>query len=843
MKTGALSAGVLGFFLATVAIYFDAWWHVTIGRDSFWIPPHVVLYSGIALSALGFVRQAIERWKERSPWEGPLKGWGLGILLIFVSAPFDELWHRIFGNESLNGVRILWSPPHLLLFGAMITVAVSLLLAMIRAQEKKQDGFLSPLALLAFAGISGILVLVLMPLSPVNFRILGVGGAFIFYYFWVIWRMAALEVLQRPVLTYLAAFHWFFLSFLILPDVMVERLAISQLLILVLAGVLAGAIGDIAFVVLRKVRKKTLYPLVGLIYMTADVLLVNPFFNLYLRTGHYEIDRVIRGHVSFDVASSLLMIVAGAVAGVWGGPQIGRWLSSFFYPQQEKIIQHGIGVVTGRFQTTLLMMVLVLTFSVTLITLSNPSVLEREGPRLSGRESPIGQIPASLELEKRRVWFYSFPSVWVSPDGQRVAYKAKKGKKWLMVVDGIEGKEYDWILHLGLPKFSPNGKRFMYPVSHDGKFLMVVDGKESIDYDGLYPAYTFSPDSQRTAFVAVRGKDPAKRKFIAVIDGIEGSEYDEISLYPDNFKPATYNNHSADGLHLMYATQADRWHGVTDGPDRTHDEISIGFSSDSQHFSYSAKRQGTWKVITDGVEKGDYEALVPFGALDQRLFFGPDGNRFAYAARRGGKWFAVIDGVEGPQYDFVEGLFGGRFSPDGHRTTYTAMRDGKWVVVIDGTEGKLYDRVSPPQFGTAGRRVAYFAYEKGRELLVIDGIEVDQGPAKWKAFPHIIFSPDGQHIAYAKPGHPKWEMVEDGVITGEYHTMTDPRFSPDSRHIAYAAALGRRWRVVVDGVEGKVYDAIVGLKFESDNRLSYIAVEDRSIFRVEHQLDIADASP
>ena len=86
-------------------------------------------------------------------------------------------------------------------------------------------------------------------------------------------------------------------------------------------------------------------------------------------------------------------------------------------------------------------------------------------------------------------------------------------------------------------------------------------------------------------------------------------------------------------------------------------------------------------------------------------------------------------------------------------------------------------------------------------------------------------------------------MVEDGVITGEYHTMTDPRFSPDSRHIAYAAALGRRWRVVVDGVEGKVYDAIVGLKFESDNRLSYIAVEDRSIFRVEHQLDIADASP
>src|SRR3954454_14554819 len=41
--------------LALVGAFGNAWdlfWHITIGRDSFWIPPHTMMYAAVALSGL-----------------------------------------------------------------------------------------------------------------------------------------------------------------------------------------------------------------------------------------------------------------------------------------------------------------------------------------------------------------------------------------------------------------------------------------------------------------------------------------------------------------------------------------------------------------------------------------------------------------------------------------------------------------------------------------------------------------------------------------------------------------------------------------------------------------------
>src|SRR3954454_23061129 len=41
--------------LALVGAFGNAWdlfWHITIGRDSFWVPPHTMMYAAIALSGL-----------------------------------------------------------------------------------------------------------------------------------------------------------------------------------------------------------------------------------------------------------------------------------------------------------------------------------------------------------------------------------------------------------------------------------------------------------------------------------------------------------------------------------------------------------------------------------------------------------------------------------------------------------------------------------------------------------------------------------------------------------------------------------------------------------------------
>ena len=55
-------------------------------------------------------------------------------------------------------------------------------------------------------------------------------------------------------------------------------------------------------------------------------------------------------------------------------------------------------------------------------------------------ERLIGQIDFSSWIKK---------SFKVSPDSKRVAYAAKVGSKWFVVVDGKEEKQYDGIITIG----------------------------------------------------------------------------------------------------------------------------------------------------------------------------------------------------------------------------------------------------------------------------------------------------------------------------------------------------------------------------------------------------------
>ena len=821
MISQGLVLGVIGLFLASGAIYYDAWWHFVIGRESFWIPPHLVLYFGVCLTGLGFLVQALERWRTRSSWGTPLKAWGFGVFLIFLAAPFDELWHRIFGKETIDSLLIVWSPPHLLGWGAAITIGIALLLALVRNWEREPSGLLLVLILLTFAAINGFFYLLLSPFSPLNHRVWGALGAFVFYVVFISWQIAALDILRRPVLTYLATFQRLFSGLLISANVMEGSLEFFHLLLLMMAGILAGMTGDVAFLALRKRGGRLLYPLVGLIYMAVAGLLFNQL--LFTDFG------------SFDLSMIPLVPMAGGLAGGFIGSKLGQWLKARAADRagraDEQQALEQVGRV-GVLQMNAVMAGLFLAFIVIFIKLSDPMLLESDGPRLAGQEELIGQIPSWLQLELK-----TSPSVWVSPDGQRLAYKAKKGKKWVVVVDDVEGQEYDEIL--GLLKFSPDGKRFMYAGRRGDKFVMVVDGMESKEYDGIFN-YFFTPDSHRHVIVAMRAIASGRPKFIIVTDGSEGPEYDEI------------RQSSLEGQRIAYsARRGKKWVLVKDSIESQEFEEfgwRMAFSPDSQRFAYSAKHEGKWKVIVDGAEKGDYEAVRPFGSAEQPAFFSADGQRVAYAAKRGGMWFAVIDGVEGPPYDFIEGD-SSQFSPDSQRVIYTAMKGEKWRVVLDGVEGKGYDRVAPVQFSPDGRKIAYIAMQEGRLFLVTNGIEGPkyQAPAR-SYWSDIRFSPDSQRVAYLIPGFRKLKVVMDGKESREYHRINDHHlgpdtFSPDGRHVAFMAALGRRWRVVVDGIEGKVYDAIAGLRFYSSDVVSYIAVDGRSILRVEHQLDIADASP
>ena len=129
VRYGTIVAGSAVFLLGG---YWDVSWHIIVGRDTFWSPPHLVLYAGIIaiLAACGSaVAQAAAAARGRGPaLPGPLVTlpFGLrlppGILVTLVgagmslaSAPIDDTWHRLYGLDVT-----VWSPPHIMLVAGMV---------------------------------------------------------------------------------------------------------------------------------------------------------------------------------------------------------------------------------------------------------------------------------------------------------------------------------------------------------------------------------------------------------------------------------------------------------------------------------------------------------------------------------------------------------------------------------------------------------------------------------------------------------------------------------------------------------------------------------------------------
>lgn len=108
----------------------DISWHESVGRDTFWTTPHLLIQlcgilSGISCGYLilstTFDKNAplrdrsISMWGFRGPMGAFICAWG-GVAMI-TSAPFDNWWHEAYGLD----VKIL-SPPHILLALGMIAI-------------------------------------------------------------------------------------------------------------------------------------------------------------------------------------------------------------------------------------------------------------------------------------------------------------------------------------------------------------------------------------------------------------------------------------------------------------------------------------------------------------------------------------------------------------------------------------------------------------------------------------------------------------------------------------------------------------------------------------------------
>src|SRR5207245_10223377 len=130
--------GLLGAkVVSSWGVQWDIQWHTLIGRDSFWIAPHLMTYAGVVVM-VGLSFGVLAATTLSPSWRGGdvvrvlgltgtrgfhLAAWG--IALTVLAAPIDDLWHRLFGLDVT-----LWSPPHLLgLFGVAINTLACLLIA------------------------------------------------------------------------------------------------------------------------------------------------------------------------------------------------------------------------------------------------------------------------------------------------------------------------------------------------------------------------------------------------------------------------------------------------------------------------------------------------------------------------------------------------------------------------------------------------------------------------------------------------------------------------------------------------------------------------------------------
>jgi hypothetical protein len=154
VRRAALWTLLLSKLLAGWGVQWDIQWHVLIGRDSFWIPPHVMTYAGVALSVI--VSFGVLAWESVTRRDGGnlrilglsgtrgfhLAAWG--IALTVLAAPIDDLWHRLFGLDVT-----LWSPPHLL---GILGAAINSLACLVIAREVHPAGSVARWAALVLTG-------------------------------------------------------------------------------------------------------------------------------------------------------------------------------------------------------------------------------------------------------------------------------------------------------------------------------------------------------------------------------------------------------------------------------------------------------------------------------------------------------------------------------------------------------------------------------------------------------------------------------------------------------------------------------------------------------------------
>ncbi len=162
----------LGVLLVTVGGSWDITNHLLSRPETFFSPPHALVYSGVAISLIGTVLSFVG-WRNLQSFKEEyflaLKIKLIGIFLLIAAGPFDFIWHSNFGLDGLL------SPPHLTLILGMFLCSIGGMIGIsrhlkINNYKKSLPSFLIILAVIPlWLSSTGIISSLSLPFSNTDY--------------------------------------------------------------------------------------------------------------------------------------------------------------------------------------------------------------------------------------------------------------------------------------------------------------------------------------------------------------------------------------------------------------------------------------------------------------------------------------------------------------------------------------------------------------------------------------------------------------------------------------------------------------------------------------------------
>lgn len=215
---------VIATFASAIGQHWDGWWHVAVGRDAYYIPPHIVMnvfFWGVVAAAVTLL------FRKDFHSKSPMKLYLVMKGLVFIAGPFDELWHRAFGSEVLSSPMVLWSPTHLLIFIPNIVAALALLriLRDLRG-DPSQPVFVGIQTVGVWAGLNFVLLPIFV-FGP--WRVMGLWGMGLTLLAAAFPLLLVTRLYQKQGVGVLATLAFLMLVGVLLPDRVSPEITIGEL--------------------------------------------------------------------------------------------------------------------------------------------------------------------------------------------------------------------------------------------------------------------------------------------------------------------------------------------------------------------------------------------------------------------------------------------------------------------------------------------------------------------------------------------------------------------------------------------------------------------------------------